>query len=146
GLRLFLPHSKTDQAGQGAEIGIPRGLKRDTCPVRALEEWLRLSECDFGPVFRRIDRWGGLDTHPLHPDAIRRILLRRAALAGITMTGNERLSPHGLRAGFITEAYHAGARDEDIMQHTRHRSLTAMRRYVRRAKAVTDSPAQLLGL
>lgn len=146
GVRLLIPNSKTDQEGQGAEIGIPRGMKRDTCPVRALEEWLRLSECGMGPVFRRIDRWGGLDTAALHPDAMRRILLRRAALAGVTVSGRERLSPHGLRAGFITEAYRAGARDEDIMQHTRHKSLTAMRRYVRRAKAVQDSPAKLLGL
>ncbi|GAN80408.1 site-specific integrase [Acidocella aminolytica] len=146
GLRLLIPTSKTDQEGQGAEIGIPRGLKRETCPVRAIEEWLRLSECDMGPVFRRIDRWGGLDMQALHPDAVRRILLRRAAIAHITMSGSERLSPHGLRAGFITEAYQAGARDEDIMQHSRHRSLTAMRRYVRRAKAIQDSPAKLLGL
>lgn len=146
GLRLLIPTSKTDQEGQGAEIGIPRGMKRDTCPVRAIEEWLRLSECDMGPVFRRIDRWGGLDMQGLHPDAVRRILLHRARMAGITMSGRDRLSPHGLRAGFITEAYQAGARDEDIMQHSRHRSLVAMRRYVRRAKAVQDSPAKLLGL
>jgi hypothetical protein len=32
--------------------------------------------------------------------------------------GSERLSPHGLRAGFVTEAYLAGARDEQVMDHT----------------------------
>lgn len=146
GLRLLIPASKTDQEGQGAEIGIPRGMKPDTCPVRAVEQWLSLSECDAGPVFRRIDRWGGIDLHALHPDAVRRVLLRRAGLAGITMSASARLSPHGLRAGFITEAYRGGARDEDIMQHSRHRSLTSMRRYVRHAQAVQDSPAKLLGL
>jgi integrase len=37
GLRLLIPRSKTDAAGQGAEIGTPRGAKPETCPVRALE-------------------------------------------------------------------------------------------------------------
>ena len=62
------------------------------------------------------------------------------------MVGLERLSPHGLRAGFVTEAYKAGARDEEIMAHTRHRDLRTMRSYVRRAKLDTESPARLLGL
>ena len=34
GLRLRIRHSKTDQAGQGAEIGLPRGRHSETCPVR----------------------------------------------------------------------------------------------------------------
>ena len=77
---------------------------------------------------------------------MRSILRRRAAAAGLTVTGGERLSPHGLRAGFVTEAYMAGARDEQVMDHTRHRDLKTMRGYVRRAKLVTDSPTQLLDL
>ena len=40
----------------------------------------------------------------------------------------------------------AGARDEQVMDHTRHRDLKTMRGYVRRAKLVTDSPTQLLDL
>ena len=65
---------------------------------------------------------------------------------GVLVIGAERLSPHGLRAGFVTEAYKAGARDEQIMAHTRHRDLKTMRGYVRRARLVEDSPAKLLGL
>ncbi len=49
-----------------------------TCPVRALEDWLRTSDTSFGPVFRKIDRWGNLEHHRLGPDAVRRILIRRA--------------------------------------------------------------------
>ena len=44
------------------------------------------------------------------------------------------------------EAYQAGARDEQIMAHTRHRDLKTMRGYVRRAKLLTESPVKLLGL
>ncbi|RAI54549.1 tyrosine-type recombinase/integrase [Roseicella frigidaeris] len=146
GLRLLIPRSKTDAAGQGAEIGIPRGQKPETCPVRALEAWLQASACRYGPVFRKVSRWGEVEPAGLHPDAVRQILLRRAAQAGLTVSGQERLSPHGLRAGFITEAYRQGARDEDIMDHTRHRDLRTMRGYVRRARLLTESPVTKLGL
>jgi len=74
------------------------------------------------------------------------ILLSRAKTAKLTVHGSERLSPHGLRAGFVTEAYLAGARDEQVMDHTRHRDLKTMRGYVRRAKLVTDSATKLLDL
>ena len=146
GLRLTLPRSKTDPEAAGAQLGIPRGRHPATCPVRALEAWLTASGCEFGPVFRKVDRWGGIETRRLHPDAVRQILARRAAAAGLAAPAGESLSPHGLRAGFVTEAYRAGLRDEEIMGHTRHRSLASMRRYVRRARLLDDSPAQKLGL
>ncbi len=82
----------------------------------------------------------------LHPDAVRQILLRRAGVTGLKVPSGERLSPHGLRAGFVTEAFRANARDEQIMAHTRHRDLRSMRRYVRRARLDLDSPAHLLDL
>ena len=97
-------------------------------------------------MFRKVDLWGNIEPHRLHPDAVRQILLRRAKLAGLTVPPGERLSPHGLRAGFVTEAYMAGARDEQIMDHTRHKDVKTMRGYVRRAKLVSDSPAKLLDL
>ncbi len=146
GMKLLIPRAKTDQDGEGAEIGIPRGLKPETCPVRAMEVWLRASDCRYGPVFRKVDRWGNLEHTRLGADAVRDILLRRAAAAKLSVPAGERLSPHGLRAGFITEAYRQGARDEEIMDHTRHRDLRTMRGYVRRAKLVTESPVKKLGL
>lgn len=146
GLRLLLPTSKTDPEGKGIELGISRGRRRETCPVRALEAWLETSACRFGPVFRKVDRWGTVEHRRLGADAVRAILLRRAAAAGLTVPAGERLSPHGLRAGFVTEAYMAGARDEQVMDHTRHRDLKTMRGYVRRAKLVTESATKLLDL
>jgi integrase len=61
GLRLQILRSKTDTTGKGAELGIPRGAKPETCPVRVLEA----SSCRFGPVFRKIDRWGRIETTAL---------------------------------------------------------------------------------
>ncbi|MDO9713912.1 site-specific integrase [Paracraurococcus lichenis] len=82
----------------------------------------------------------------LQPESLRRILRRRAEQAGIQGTRLEPVSPYGLRAGFITEAYRQGLGDEEIMAHSRHRHLGSMRRYVRRAKLVTGSPAGKIGL
>jgi len=59
-------------------VTVSRNLDHATCPVRALEDWLRTSETAFGPVFRKIDRWGNLEHHRLSPDVVRRILIRRA--------------------------------------------------------------------
>jgi integrase len=103
-------------------------------------------QCEFGPVFCKVDGWGNIETRALHPNAVRHILDNRARRAGLVVGAGERLSPHGLRAGFVTEAYMAGARDEQIMDHTRHKDLKTMRRYVRRARLVTDSPVKLLRL
>jgi hypothetical protein len=58
-------------------IVVPRGATLATCPVRALEEWLRASGTMFGPVFRKVDRWGNVEHRRLGTDAIRRILARR---------------------------------------------------------------------
>jgi hypothetical protein len=33
--RLRIQRGKTDQAGRGAEIGLPRGRHAETCPLRA---------------------------------------------------------------------------------------------------------------
>ena len=146
GLRLLLPRSKTDQAGEGVELGIARGRKRDTCPVRSIETWCETADIRFGPLFTKVDRWGRIGHDRLSPDAVRHILLRRAEMAKLKVDAGERLSPHGLRAGFVTEAYVAGARDEEVMGHTRHKDLKTMRGYVRRAKLVTTSPVKLLDL
>ena len=146
GLRLLIPRAKGDQTGRGVSIGLPRGASAERCPVRAMEVWLQASGCRYGPVFRGIDGRGVISNRGLHPDAVRKILAKRAALAGVAVASGERLSPHGLRAGFITQAYVNGARDEQIMDHTRQKDLRTMRSYVRRAKLVTDSPAKLLGL
>ena len=97
-------------------------------------------------MFRKVNRGGAVETTRLVPDAVRQILLKRAARAGLRGTLSEPVSPHGLRAGFVTTAYCNGVPDEEIMGHTRHRSLTTMRSHVRRARLSRESPAGKLGL
>jgi integrase len=146
GVRLLITRSKTDKAGTGAELGISRGRSAETCPVAALSRWLEQAAIKAGPMFRKVDRWGVVHTQRLCPEAVRQILKRRAGEAGIHGTILEPVTAHGLRAGFITTAYKNGVPDEEIMGHSRHRSLTTMRSYVRRAKLSTASPAGKLGL
>jgi len=143
GMRLRIRHSKADQEGEGAEIGIARFAR--TCPVRAMEAWLRVSRITYGAVFRRLTAAGTIEDR-LTGNGVWKILRRRAALAGLTVPETERLSPHGLRAGFITEAYLNGALDEQVMAHARQKDIATTRRYRNRAKTVQASPTKLLDL
>lgn len=145
GVLVHIPRSKRDQEGKGADVTLPRMQGEDTCPVRALERWLAQARIRRGAVFRSVTAAARLGDR-LSPDGVRHILLHRAALAKLTVHASERLSPHGLRAGFITEAYLAGAPDEQVMAHTRHADLSTMRGYRRRARITADNPARLLDL
>jgi len=146
GVRLPLEKSKTDKEGKGAEVTIVYGRNEATCPVRALRLWLDKARITSGPVFRKVNKGGNVEPRRLSDDAVRQILLRCAADAGLKGSLNEPISPHGLRAGFVTTAYRNGVPDEEIMGHTRHRSLTTKRGYVRRAKLKTSEPAGKLGV
>jgi integrase len=146
GMILLIMRSKTDQHGMGAEIAIVPGSVEETCPVRVLKRWLAAAKISSGPIFRKVGAAGHIQKHRLKPDAVRQILLKRAAIAGITGTRREPISPHGLRAGFVTTAYKNGARDEEIMEHTRHRSYVTMRGYIRRAKLGNNSPTRKIDL
>jgi site-specific recombinase XerC len=69
----------THGPGDGGQTRVVRrGTSLATCPVQALRAWLDSSDTRFGPVFRKIDRWGSIEHHRLGTDAVRRILARRA--------------------------------------------------------------------
>jgi integrase len=57
GLVLYLPRSKSDQEGEGAQVGVPYGSNPATCPVRAVTAWLEASGITAGPLFRRSPWW-----------------------------------------------------------------------------------------
>jgi integrase len=125
---------------------ITAGRHAETCPVTAPRRWLDAAAISSGPVFRKVNKGGRAEPRRLSEDGVRQILLRRAAQAGVEGSIAEPVSPHGLRAGFVTTASSAGVSDEEIMGHTLHRSLTTRRSYVRRAKLSQTSPACKLGL
>ena len=69
--------TRSDEAVPSRTVTSTRAASTAACPVRALEEWLRSSETAFGPVFRKVDRWGNVEHGRLGPDAWHRILARR---------------------------------------------------------------------
>lgn len=146
GLVLLITRSKTDAEGAGARIGSSCGKAVETCPVIAVQDWLIRAAIDGGPVFRKINRGGAIKRGRLTASAVCQILVKSADQAKVTSTWAEPISPHGLRAGFATAAYRNGVPDEEIMGHSRHRSLTSMRTYVRRAKLGCTSPSGKVGL
>lgn len=146
GITILIARSKTDKVGEGAEISIPCGSSPETCPVTALRTWLSSAKIKAGPLFRKVNRGGKVQKGRLNPDSVRQILLKRTHEAGLRGKWQEPFSPHSLRAGFVTTAYRNGVLDEEIMRHTRHRSLTTMRGYIRRSKLSSSSPAGKIGL
>ena len=76
GFCVTIARSKTDQAGEGCEITIPRGYRLR--PVEAVQTWLAAAEISSGPVFR-----GVIDKQvapgPLNDDSASRIVKRYAA-------------------------------------------------------------------
>jgi site-specific recombinase XerC len=59
-------------------VTVQRVASLGACPVRALKDWIDATDSRFGPVFRKVDRWGNVEHRRLGTDAIRRILARRA--------------------------------------------------------------------
>lgn len=145
GLVLRIRRSKGDQEGEGADVGIARGTRPGTCPVRAMETWLRRAGIEYGAVFPRLTAAGTIEGR-LTGNGVWKILRRRAARAELVVDDTERLSPHGMRAGFITEAYLNGALDEQVMAHARQKDVNTTRRYRKRAKTIAASPTRLLDL
>ena len=76
GVELQL-RTRIDEAVPSRTVTLTRAMTAASCPVRALEEWLRSSDTAFGPVFRKVDRWGNVEHGRLGPDAWHRILARR---------------------------------------------------------------------
>lgn len=128
GLLLHITASKANAATQ--TIVIPR---RDDalCAVHAVEQYLAATQLTHGPLFRAVSKTGRLLTGRLDATGVRHILQRRAGHTGV--------SPHGLRAGFITSAAKAGAPEYEIQRTSRHKSGDVLRGYIR----VADSYAAL---
>ena len=128
GVVVVLRSSKTDQEGEGRVVAIARGERRQTCPVRALEAWIRERGSGDGALFRRVDRFGRVLLGGLSGQGIAGVVKRAAAGAGLDP---ERYAGHSLRSGLVTAAHEAGKTDSVIMRTTGHRSVNTLARYIR---------------
>ena len=143
GLVVHLRRSKTDPAGQGRDVAIPRGRHPDTCPVRAVLRWVTVAGAESGPLFRRIDKMDRVANFGLRPVAISAIVQRACARAGLPHT---EYAGHSLRSGFATEAAAQGASERAIMAQGGWRSVQMARRYIRSGELFTENAAAVLGL
>ncbi len=82
--------------------------------MAALRTWLTASAITAGPLFRAIDQWGNVGRKALTPQAVNLIVKKRAALAGLDP---HRVSAHGLRSGYLTEAARQGVPLTEAMAH-----------------------------
>ncbi|MCB8877063.1 tyrosine-type recombinase/integrase [Acidisoma silvae] len=137
GLTLRVGSSRPDKPV--ASLHVSRGTDAKTCAVQAMETWLRRARIDYGPVFPRLTAAGTIEAR-LTGNGVWKILRRRAALVGLEAPAGERLSPHGMRAGFIVKAYATGASDGDVMAHARQRDRGATRRYNGRVASLVIDP------
>jgi integrase len=143
GLILDIRRSKTDQEGQGRQVGIPHGSSPNTCPVRALMAWLDVLGSDSGPVFRMINRHGHIAGQRLTGQSISLVLKRMAEHAGLPPAD---FAGHSLRSGLATAAAAAGVSERAIMAQTGHRSLATVRRYIRSGSLFLENAASPVGL
>lgn len=143
GLRIRIRRSKTDQEGEGRELGIPWGEHLATCPVRAYQAWRAAGRIRTGALFRPVDRHDGVGNSRLTDRAVARIIQRAARRAGLDP---HRYAGHSLRAGLATAAAAAGAPERVIMAQTGHRSVTTLRGYIRAGTLFEGNAAGYLGL
>lgn len=142
GLEVLIRRSKTDQEGRGRRLGVPRGRHPDTCPVAAVARWIERAHLEEGPLFRRLDRWGGVRAGAVSGHYQAKLVKRAAVIAGLDP---REFSGHSLRAGWVSNAARAGHDERRIMKTTGHASEAMVRRYIREA-GLFDDLADDLGL
>lgn len=136
GMLIQLRRSKTDQAGVGRTIAIPRIRGRND-PGQAVLAWISAADIESGAIFRRISCADRLMESRLSGQAVAFVVKARAADAGLDPT---RLAGHSLRAGFVTNAARNGASSSSIRRQTGHKSDGMVQRYVRDTHAFEDNP------
>jgi integrase len=142
GVRITLPRSKGDQEGAGEIIGVARISGSATCPVAALQAWLAVAEIVDGPVFRSVNRHGGIAATALHDRAVARIVQKLVLAIGLD---TDAYSGHSLRAGFATSAAIHGVEERRIARQTRHRS-SVVRTYIRDGEVFVRNASREVGL
>lgn len=110
--------------------------------ARALVHWLEVTGITDGPLFRPISLSDRPLPRRLAPDALRGILRHRLALAGLPVG---LATPHGLRAGFLTQAALDGLPLAAAMKLSLHRSAVQAQRYYADVEISENPATDLLG-
>ena len=130
GLKINLKRSKTDQFGEGLTKALPYFDNTQYCPVLSLKNWIKISNINSGPIFRRFSKGCKLSNNRLTDQTVALLIKKYLKLAGIN---NKEYSGHSLRSGFATSAAEAGVEERSIMAMTGHKSSEMVRRYIKEA-------------
>lgn len=110
--------------------------------ARAVMHWIEVADIAGGPLFRPVSTADRVLPRRLADDALRGILRHRLRLAGLP---EDYATPHGLRAGFLTQAALDGVPLAAAMKLSLHRSAVQAQKYYADVE-ITDNPAtNLLG-
>ncbi len=110
--------------------------------ARAVVHWLEVTGLTQGPLFRPVSKADRPLPRRLAPDALRTILRHRLRLAELP---EDFATPHGLRAGFLTQAALDGAPLAAAMQLSLHRSAVQAQKYYADVEISENPAADLLG-
>lgn len=117
------------------EVEVGRGSSDATCPVVALETWLKLARIAHGPIFRRVTCQGkAVGADRLNDQEVARVVKRTALAAGVRgdLPEGERprlFAGHSLRAGLASSAE---VDERHVQKQLGHASAEMTRKYQRR--------------
>lgn len=137
GIVITIPHSKTDQSGEGQQIGIPYIPDQSMCAVRAVDAWISASHIVKGAIFRSLIKGGKVSDNRLTDKRVNLIVKKWVAAIGLDPS---QYGGHSLRHGFATYAALHQIEERLIMKQTRHRSVEMVRRYINEADLFTNNP------
>ncbi|WP_454859042.1 site-specific integrase [Rhizobium binxianense] len=117
------------------EVEIGRGSSDATCPVAAVETWIKFARLAHGPLFRRVTGQGkSVGADRLNDKEIARLVKRTAMAAGIRgdlaeIERHLKFAGHSLRAGLASSAE---VDERYVQKQLGHASAEMTRRYQRR--------------
>ncbi|MBC9877646.1 site-specific integrase [Bradyrhizobium sp. INPA01-394B] len=117
------------------EVEVGRGSSDATCPVVALQTWLKLARIAHGPLFRRVTGQGkAVGSERLNDQEVARLVKRVALAAGVRgdLSEGEReqkFAGHSLRAGLASSAE---VDERYVQKQLGHASAEMTRKYQRR--------------
>ncbi|WP_395541264.1 tyrosine-type recombinase/integrase [Neotabrizicola sp. sgz301269] len=110
--------------------------------ARAVMHWLEVTGLREGPLFRPVSKSDRPLPRRLASDALRTILRHRLRSAGLP---EDYATPHGLRAGFLTQAALDGAPLAAAMKLSLHRSAVQAQKYYADVEISENPATDLLG-
>jgi integrase len=117
------------------EVEIGRGSSDITCPIAAVETWVKFAKLAHGPLFRRVTGQGkAVGPDRLNDKEVARLVKRAAMAAGVRGDLSEierafKFSGHSLRAGLASSAE---VDERYVQKQLGHASAEMTRRYQRR--------------